>query len=353
MLQRFSSAADGEACAGDGEAAAGPDSGDAVLGAAGSSTRRRAARGSRSRRSKERRRGPGGCWCASGGGARGARAACHWAISDAAESWLHGRGGGGGLRRRGRQSLRRRASGRASVLAGRAGGASRPRAIGEDSAQASASAMVLAARADSVVQTGAESAQERASATEAAAWAGMPTEAAAASRSAMGVARGLWMGAKMISSKRGKRIWAISARGLSRRQLKSSVAGWAASSSESEFGLRRAARRAQAPAGLWATSRTHCAACGGARPFGVSERDGVMRTSRRPGHSGGADSGSMETGRDGEVVVGGEFDGGGEGEGDVAMLVAPWRGESTWMVGRGPRRDRSCSAQLGGRICRP
>ncbi len=54
----------------------------------------------------------------------------------------------------------------------------------------------------------ADSANSMASATDAAAVAGVPVDAAAASRSAMGVARGLWIGAKMTRSKIGKRIWA-------------------------------------------------------------------------------------------------------------------------------------------------
>jgi hypothetical protein len=49
---------------------------------------------------------------------------------------------------------------------------------------------------------------------------GDPVASAAARRSAMGVARGEWMGARMTWSKMGKRIWVISRSGLSRRQAK-------------------------------------------------------------------------------------------------------------------------------------
>jgi hypothetical protein len=49
-------------------------------------------------------------------------------------------------------------------------------------------------------------ARSSASTTDVVALAGVPVDAAAASRSAMGVARGLWMGAKITRSKIGKRI---------------------------------------------------------------------------------------------------------------------------------------------------
>ena len=75
MLQEVFGTSDGEACAGDGEAAAGPGLGDAVLNSARFFDKRNEKReGAAVRQSRERRRGPGGYWCANGGGARGARA---------------------------------------------------------------------------------------------------------------------------------------------------------------------------------------------------------------------------------------------------------------------------------------
>ena len=77
----------------------------------------------------------------------------------------------------------------------------------------------------------------RAPATWGAAWAGMLSSWAAASRSSTRAARGLLMGAKMMwscgrggepsgeESKSGRRMRAISVRLLSRRQLKSRVRG--------------------------------------------------------------------------------------------------------------------------------
>ena len=75
-----------------------------------------------------------------------------------------------------------------------------------------------------------------------------------------------WVGCVVTdSSKRGKRIWDISRRSLSRRQEKMRVRGWESGSAE------RAERRAQMAAGLWAASSRK-----GAEP-------GMEMRSRRPG----------------------------------------------------------------------
>ena len=62
-----------------------------------------------------------------------------------------------------------------------------------------------------------------ASRTDCAATAGVPVALAAASRSSKAAARAVWMGATITCSKIGNRICAISASGLSRRQLKMRV----------------------------------------------------------------------------------------------------------------------------------
>src|SRR6516225_4181514 len=90
-------------------------------------------------------------------------------------------------------------------------------------------------------------ANSRAPATDSAATAGVPVAWAAARRSTVGVARGLWMGAKMTLSNNGKRIWANSTTGLSRRQLKTKARERVSFSVKRS---RRPARNAQAPAAL-------------------------------------------------------------------------------------------------------
>ncbi len=76
----------------------------------------------------------------------------------------------------------------------------------------------------------------------------LPVVRAAASRSSTDALRGESTGVTTTRPKRGKRICASSAAGLSLRQPKTSVKGWPLSSCET------AARSAQAPAGLWPTS---------------------------------------------------------------------------------------------------
>ena len=71
-----------------------------------------------------------------------------------------------------------------------------------------------------------DAASAMASSTEAVSWALEPVFWAAAASSVAPVARGEWMGARKILSKSGKRIWAISSTGLSRRQAKISDEGW-------------------------------------------------------------------------------------------------------------------------------